>query len=74
MRFLDWKVSSINKLINIKRKQVSELEDLKNKLIADTVTGQIDVRNVSIPDYEIVNEDTADATADSEDGTEGIEE
>ncbi len=46
--------------------QVAELEDLKNKLIADTVTGKIDVRNVTIPDYEPVTEDTADATPDSE--------
>ena len=31
VRFLDWKVSSINKLINVRKKQIEELEELKTK-------------------------------------------
>ncbi|MGZ1157379.1 hypothetical protein ACXO20_09205, partial [Lactobacillus delbrueckii subsp. bulgaricus] len=46
MRFLDWKVSEINKLIGIRRKEIQELEALKSAVISDTVTGKIDVRNI----------------------------
>lgn len=43
------------------------LEEYKNKIIADTVTGKIDVRGIEIPKYEFVDEDT---DADNEDGGE----
>lgn len=38
VRFLDWKVSEINKLINIRRKEIKELEALKRSVINHTVT------------------------------------
>lgn len=38
VRFLDWKVSSINRLINIKKKEIKEIESLKKSLIDDCVT------------------------------------
>lgn len=38
VRFLDWKVSSINKLINIKRKEIKELDALKQSMISHAVT------------------------------------
>lgn len=38
VRFLDWKVSSINRLINIKKKEIKEIEALKKSLIDDCVT------------------------------------
>ena len=44
------------------------LEEYKAKLIADVVTGKVDVRNEVIPDYEFVDEE-----ADSEDDGEGEE-
>ena len=47
--------------------EVSVLEEYKNKIIADTVTGKIDVRSIEIPEYEFVDEDT---DADNEDGDE----
>ena len=37
--------------------EVETLEEYKTKLIADVVTGKIDVRNVKIPEYEFVDED-----------------
>lgn len=40
VRFLDWKVSGINKLIWIKRKQIAELEEMKKICINDAVTGK----------------------------------
>ncbi len=38
VRFLDWKVSEINKLIGIKRKKITELTELKKSVINGTVT------------------------------------
>lgn len=37
---------------------ISTLEDLKKRLIADVVTGKIDVRGIEIPEYEFVDEET----------------
>ena len=37
--------------------KIKNLQDLKIRLIADVVTGKVDVRDVIIPDYEYVNED-----------------
>lgn len=33
VRFLDWKVSEINKLIGIRRKEIQEFNQLKNTVI-----------------------------------------
>lgn len=38
VRFLDWKVSEINRLINIKRKEIERLEELKKAVISHAVT------------------------------------
>ena len=40
VRFLDWKVSEINKLINIRKRQITELEELKRSKIGNIVMGQ----------------------------------
>ena len=47
--------------------EVAVLEEYKNKVIADAVTGKIDVRGIEIPEYEFVDED---ADADNEDDGE----
>lgn len=38
VRFLDWKVSEINRLINIKHKEIARLEELKKIAIHEAVT------------------------------------
>lgn len=38
VRFLDWKVSAINRLINLRRKEITALEDLKRSIIHHAVT------------------------------------
>lgn len=40
VHFLDWKVSEINKLINIRKRQITELEELKRSKIGNIVMGQ----------------------------------
>lgn len=70
------KVKGIETLIANFKRHISGLMDLKNRLIADVVTGKIDVRDVAIPEYEFVGEE-ADADADGrgeEEQTGGIDE
>lgn len=38
VRFLDWKVSCINRLINIKRKEMKELDTLKRSMISHAIS------------------------------------
>lgn len=54
------------------REEIRGLEELKTKLISDVVTGEIDVRDVVIPDYEYVDEEVD--TAETDDSEENIEE
>lgn len=45
---------------------INELEELKKVIISDAVTGKIDVRNVTIPEYERVDNIYDDNNEDSE--------
>lgn len=38
VQFLDWKVSAINRLINIKRKEIRAIDTMKRSLVCDAVT------------------------------------
>lgn len=42
VRFLDWKVSTINRLINIKRKEIRTLDAMKRSVVSDAVTHGLD--------------------------------
>ena len=55
--------------------EVAVLEEYKNKIIADAVTGKIDVRGIEIPEYEFVDENAdADNEDSGEEDTEGQED
>lgn len=56
-----------DKAISKLTEEVDTLEEYKNRLIADTVTGKIDVRGIEIPEYEFVEEDI-DAEAEEDTG------
>ena len=45
--------------------QITTMQELKARLIADVVTGKIDVRDVDIPEYEPVVEEAELADDDS---------
>lgn len=47
--------------------EVEVLHELRNKLISDVVTGQIDVRNIEVPEFEYVEETEDVSDEDSED-------
>ena len=74
------KANALNELVrDYMRLQViteegrNDLSDFRTHLIADVVTGKIDVRNVEIPEYEFVDEE-ADSDAEDLDGEEDAEE
>ena len=50
--------------------EVAVLEEYKNKVIADAVTGKIDVRGIEIPEYEFVDEDIDNADENPEQGAD----
>jgi type I restriction enzyme S subunit len=62
-----------NLLMEKYKEQISALNDLKQRLISDVVTGQIDVRNIEIPEYEYV-EEKSDSNSDDIDGDFDSEE
>lgn len=49
------------------RKQIEDLEELKSVIVSDVVTGKVDVRNITVPQYEHVDNISDD---DNEDGEE----
>lgn len=53
---------SISKL----KAEIDVLNELKNKLISDVVTGQIDIRGIEIPEYEYTEEMIDDVTDDAD--------
>ena len=56
-----------NKLIEKLNSEIETLEEFKKKIISDVVTGKIDVRNIEIPEYEYVSEESADGGSDNDD-------
>ena len=71
VRHLDEVCAKIDAIIKKMDEKIENLQDLKIRLIADTVTGKIDVRGIEIPEYEFV-EETIDG--DSEGCEEETEE
>lgn len=61
----------INRAIQKNREIIAALEDLKKCLIADVVTGKIDVHNIEIPDYEYFEENADETREDNIDDAEG---
>lgn len=71
IRYLDEVCTKIDSVIKKLEEKVSNLLDLKISLVAATVTGKIDVRNIDIPYYEFVDEE---ADSEEEGESEDTEE
>lgn len=50
-------ISQTNKTTALLIEEITTLKEFKTRLISDVVTGQIDVRNIEIPEYEYVDEE-----------------
>lgn len=75
VHYLDEVCAKIDAAISKMEEKVSNLRDLKIRLVADTVTGKIDVRGIEIPEYEFADEVVdADAEDNGEEETEEQEE
>ena len=64
----------VNHAIQKNRDIIAGLEDLKTRLISDVVTGKIDVRDVKIPEFNMVEEDIEDEMLEDNDETDASEE
>lgn len=73
--YLNEKTPQIDKAIIGINKEITLVEELRTKLISDVVTGQVDVRDVKIPIYEVETDiiDSEDDT-DEENLDESMEE
>lgn len=68
-------IDQVKKAIATLTEEISVLREYKVRLVADTVTGKIDVRGVEITEYEFVDEVTDnDAENDGEEDTEEQED
>ena len=67
--------NKIDEMIFGLRKEIELVEELKVKLISDVVTGQVDVRNEVISDYEVNSgDDEMEDDVDEESSDENIDE
>ena len=48
------------------RKQIEDLEELKSVIVSDVVTGKVDVRNITVPEYEHVDDIVDDDSENNE--------
>ena len=64
---------STKKYEDILTQEITALQELKTRIISDAVTGKIDVRDIEIPDYEYVADET-DADSDEEADMEETDE
>jgi type I restriction enzyme S subunit len=72
VRYLDSVCVKIDSLIESTHKKIMELAEMKSVIISDVVTGKIDVRNVTVPKYEYVD-DIADDDSDGDEESDETE-
>lgn len=49
----------IEQLINGIKNEISLVQELRTKIIADVVTGKVDIRNVEVPEYELETDESS---------------
>lgn len=63
-------IDQVNKAITVLTDEISVLREYRVRLVADTVTGKIDVRGIEIPEYELVDEDNDNVDENLEQGAD----
>lgn len=56
MQYIDAQAKKTAALENALNREIELLHELRTRLISDVVTGQIDVRSIEVPDFELVEE------------------
>ena len=69
MQYIDAQAKKTAALENALNREIELLHELRTRLISDVVTGQIDVRSIDVPDFELV-EELADEAEEPEDEME----
>lgn len=69
VQYLDSTCSKIDSLIESTHKKIAELTEMKSVIISETVTGKIDVRNITVPEHEHVD-DVVDDDSENNEETE----
>ncbi|WP_457653268.1 restriction endonuclease subunit S [Rhodocaloribacter sp.] len=75
VEYLDVQTGKIDRAIEDARREIELLKEFRTRLIADVVTGKLDVRAAAarLPETDPLAEDEAPDDADAEDGADGIE-
>lgn len=66
VQYLDSTCSKIDSLIESTHKKIAELTEMKSVIISEAVTGKIDVRNITVPEYEHVDDIVDDDSENNE--------
>ena len=66
VEYLDHMCLKVEALISKIEDKIQNLQDYKISITADVVVGKIDVRDIEIPEYEFVSEDSGDRISDGE--------
>ena len=89
VNYLNWKSATFNHIIpekaitkgniiasskSLLAREMMLIDEYRTRLFSDVVTGQIDVRNIEIPEYEVVNDEFTADDMDSEDDSMPVEE
>lgn len=72
--YLDGRCSDIDRLIESINSKISLLVEYRTRLISDVVTGQIDVRDIEVPEFEYIADDVDDVSDDENTDLEEIME
>lgn len=71
--YLDKTKQSIDELTRRLETEIEKLEELKNSVILDAISGRVDIRDIDIPEYEFVDE-SADIDMDENDLSDNYDE
>lgn len=63
-------IDQVKKAIAVLTDEISVLREYRVRIVADTVTGKIDVSGIDIPEYEFVDEDTDNVDENLEQGAD----
>ena len=63
-------IDQVKKAIAVLTDEISVLREYRVRIVADTVTGKIDVRGIEIPEYEFVDEDNDNVDENLEQGAD----
>ena len=67
---LDSEIPKYQKAIEILEKEIQQIIEYRTRLISDVVTGQIDVRDIKVPDFVYADDTDSKQMDEAEDGME----